>query len=123
MLGAKFLYCDMKNADLRGAYLWMGSFLGCNLSGANLAHVNCGYDVNFTELEQKISTLISFCDADLRGADLSYGDFTGGDFRGALLNGCIMTGAILKNALIDISYKEAPDLALTENQRREISWV
>ena len=121
--GTRFDACDMERANLQGSTIWLGDFSRSSMKEANLSCVNDGSELDVEKMDRKIFTRTSFRDVDLRGADLSGGDFTGCDFRGAELAGCNTEGAKLYKALIEGKYADDGGLALTEEQRGEISWT
>lgn len=82
---AKFIECNLQNADLSGSVLDGASFIGCNLSGAVLA----GARMTKTAFVQECKLV----DANLSRADLTAANLRETDMRRAFLDGAILDSA------------------------------
>ena len=80
--------CDLRDADLNGAYLRSADFSDADLGEA---------DLRGAYLEQADFKGADLKDADLRGANLNGANLNGANLNGAALKYAAMIGAILCN--------------------------
>ena len=110
-----FRNCDMEESDLRGS-----SFIGANLSHANLKKADCsalmlgaggikrfnpcifeGAVLRYTKMEGGSYKNAIFKNADLSYADLNHCDLSGADFSGAIMHNTNLDDTITEGTTFD----------------------
>ncbi len=105
--GGRYVFADLRGANLSGALLSETASTGADFANANLQDADLRL-INLRGTDGGATATVSFAGADLRGAWLNETDLTNADFRLATMSGSTLIDADLSGASIDAGTVWAP---------------